>query len=191
MNKSEKLFPGKFYHVFNRGIDGCDIFRDTANFEYFFDLYLKYIDPVAETFAWVLMKNHFHFLVRIKETTDGGEGVTGVTQTIVSRAFSNLFNAYTKAFNKRYKRTGSLFEKNFHRKRIDHPHHLRNVLLYIHYNPVHHGFCNHPSDYPWSSYLTCISFKPTHLNREKVIGWFDSLGNFKTVHNQTPDLQII
>jgi hypothetical protein len=60
------------------------------------------------------------------------------------------------------------------------------VIIYIHNNPVHHGFSDDAVDYPWSSYLTCVSVKPTHLHRETVIGWFDNLANFKLLH-QTQD----
>lgn len=63
----EPLICGNFYHIYNRGIDSCDLFRDNDNYEYFLGLYDKFISPVADTYAWVLMRNHFHFLVRIKE----------------------------------------------------------------------------------------------------------------------------
>ncbi len=59
------LEPGNFYHLYNRGINGCDLFRETTNYEHFFSLYVTHIEPVADTFAWVLMKNHFHFLIRV------------------------------------------------------------------------------------------------------------------------------
>ena len=59
------LTPGKYYHIYNRGINSCDIFYDNENYEYFLGLYHKYVSPVANTLAWVLMKNHFHFLVQI------------------------------------------------------------------------------------------------------------------------------
>jgi len=58
------------------------------------------------------------------------------------------------------------------------------MVLYIHNNPVHHGFCDHPVEYPWSSYLTCISIKPTRLKREAVLGWFDSEANFKKLYDE-------
>lgn len=44
---------GKFYHIYNRGINGCNLFRDNENYEHFLYLYDKHISPVAETFAWV------------------------------------------------------------------------------------------------------------------------------------------
>jgi len=186
MSRSERLLNGKFYHLFNRGIDGCDLFREPDNYEYFLNLYEKYIEPVADTYAWVLMKNHFHFLVKMKDTIDlpGFGNLEGLGNKPLHQYFSNLFNAYTKALNKKYKRTGSLFEKNFHRKLIHNNEYLKKVIVYIHQNPVHHKFCNSASDYPWSSYQTCISLKNTRLKRDAVIGWFDNLGNFEYYHER-------
>ena len=188
----ERLEHGKYYHLFNRGIDGCDLFREVTNFEYFLKLYERYIDRIAETYAFVLMKNHFHFLVRIKDRKDlpGLQDLEGLEKPPY-RYFSNLFNAYTKAFNKKYNRTGSLFEKNLRRKRIGSQDYLKQVLLYIHNNPVHHRFCDRPEDYPWSSYKTCIAIQPTKLKRDTVVGWFDNLGNFKYYHEQKVEVDRI
>ena len=183
------LDPDCFYHIYNRGINGCSIFQETTNYEHFLSLYDKYISPVADTYAWVLMGNHFHLLVRILQNPEGFQNLRGLDDVEkikkrIIQQFSNLFNAYTKAYNKMYNRTGSLFEHTFRRKSIDDKTYLRQVVLYIHNNPVHHGFCSHPVEYPWSSYLSCISIKPTKLHRKAVIGWFDSEANFKTRHDE-------
>ncbi len=181
-----KLEPDCFYHIYNRGTNGCTIFQEATNYEHFLALYDKFISPIAETYAWVLMGNHFHLLVRILPNPQGFQNLEGLekTEKRIHQQFSNLFNAYTKAYNKKYNRTGSLFEHTFKRKLIDSTEYLRQVILYIHNNPVHHGFCEHPRDYPWSSYLTCISIKPTKLKREAVMGWFDNDANFITMHNE-------
>ena len=81
-------------------------------------------------------------------------------------------------------RTGSLFQHPFKRKLIDNERYFKHVVLYIHNNPVHHGFCSHPVEYPWTSYLTCVSIKPTRLKRETVYGWFDNEANFKVKHDE-------
>jgi REP element-mobilizing transposase RayT len=180
------LEPGNYYHIYNRGINSCPIFKETTNYEHFLSLYDKYITPIAETYAWVLMGNHFHLLVRIKSNPKGFENLQGFKKYI-NQQFSNLFNAYTKAFNKKYCRTGSLFEHTFRRKLIDSVDYLRQVIMYIHNNPVHHGFSEHPREYPWSSYLTSVSIKPTKLHREAVMGWFDSKANFISMHNEKID----
>ncbi len=65
---------GKYYHIYNRGINSCNLFEEASNYEYFLRLYEKYILPIADTYAWCLMPNHppvrqvgFHILTRIKE----------------------------------------------------------------------------------------------------------------------------
>ena len=217
MQYTEPLIGGNFYHIYNRGIDRCDIFRDNDSYKYFLGLYDKFISPVADTYAWVLMKNHFHFLVRIKENVvykysnaDRSKDVVRFEevkwQTINLSAsagpdsvkievpgvkipkpylhFSHLFNAYTKYFNICYNRHGSLFERSFKQKLIDNKDYLRQVILYIHNNPVNHGFCSHPLEYPWSSYLTCIISKPTKLQRKEVIDLFVDSVQFKKNHDE-------
>ena len=198
MQYFEPLIYGNFYHIYNHAVGGRDLFRETDNYHYFLSLYDKYIEPIADTYAWVLMKNHFHLLVRIKEEEElnlhrtGFKNLSGVEKRKpLHQHFSNLFNAYTKAFNKYYNTRGTLFERPFKRKWIDNENYLKQVILYIHNNPVHHGFCEHPMEYPWSSYLTCVSIKPTKLKRENVVGWFDNEANFKTMHNQKLEIMKI
>lgn len=190
------LEPDRYYHIYNRGINSCPIFKETTNYEHFLSLYDKYISPVAETHAWVLMGNHFHLLVRIKrhdeilKNPQGFQNLEGLDVNLekrINQQFSNLFNAYTKAFNKRYFRTGSLFEHTFHRKHIDTDEYLRQVILYIHNNPVLHGFCSHAVEYPWSSYLTCTSDKATKLKRDEVIAWFGGKTNYEEEHRKILD----
>lgn len=187
-NPKIPLQPGNFYHIYNRGINGCPVFRENDNYGYFLSLYDKYISPVAETYAWVLMGNHFHFLLRIQPDPEGFENLQGpAIEKKISHHFSNLFNAYSKAFNKRYQRTGSLFEHTFRRKLVDNTDYLKRTILYIHNNPVRHGFCSHPAEYPWSSYLSIISLKPTKLRRDTVLGWFTNEATFKTLHSNATE----
>ena len=136
----EPLQNGIYYHIYNRGINSTTLFKEKSNFEYFLNLYEFHINPIAETYAWCLMKNHFHLLVRIKEN-----GEINVEKKILpSQSFSNLFNAYTKAFNKSYNRHGALFERPFRRKQISFDNYFQNVIVYIHNNPVHHKICENP-----------------------------------------------
>lgn len=198
MNKHEPLLHGNYYHIFNRGINSCNLFREPDNYEHFLALYDKHINPVADTFAWVLMPNHFHMLVRIKEKSEiksGNRPKKSVTpDTPPFRQFSNLFNAYSKAVNKCYDRTGSLFEHPFRRKIIMDKEYFKQMVIYIHNNPVHHGFTEKAMDYPWSSYLTCLTFTKSKFQVNKVLGWFDSAANFRLQHrseNEYPvDLEV-
>ncbi|WP_430971886.1 transposase [Sunxiuqinia rutila] len=185
-----------FYHIYNRGINSCNLFQENTNYEYFLSLYAKYISPVANTYAWVLMRNHFHLLVKIKgedeiqsffqnlQGVKDLEGLKGTNRTRVNQQFSNLFNAYTKAYNKRYSRTGSLFEHPFRRIKIESNAHLKYLVYYIHHNPIHHGFCEHFLEYPWSSYLSMLSPKTTNLKRAEVLEWYRNKKNLVQHHTK-------
>lgn len=176
----------KFYHIYNRGINGCNLFHETDNYHYFLHLFNKYISPVASTYAWVLMKNHFHFLIKTKKEEEINilfQNLEGLkNRNRINQQFSNLFNAYTKAVNKRYHRTGSLFEHPFKRIEVKDREQILYLIYYIHHNPVHHKFCNHFLEYPWSSYLTILSPKETNLKRREVLEWFKDKENFKEYH---------
>ena len=168
------LEPGKFYHIFNRGNNGENIFIAERNYGYFLNLYFKHIESVAETFAYCLLRNHFHLCVRIRDLS-------------ASQAFSNLFNAYTKSINKAYGRTGSLFEKPFQRRAITSQQHGLHVIHYIHWNPQKHGFVKDFREWPHSSYHALLSDKPTQVQRRQVLKWFNGRVEFDAVHQMLTD----
>jgi len=182
----ESLEYGKYYHIYNRGINGESIFLTKDNYEHFLRLYDKYIAPIAETYAWCLMKNNFYFLVRIKEKEIINIKIKN-SERLISQKFSNLFNAYSKAFNKRENRHGTLFERPFRRKCVTSDDYFKKLIIYIHMNPVHHDFVEQCFDYPWSSYLSIISDKSTLLKRNEVLEYFADKANFILVHQQKND----
>ncbi len=61
------LQPDTSYHIFNHANGFENIFRHEANYYFFLEKYWKYIGPIAETYAWCLMPNHFHLVVRIRK----------------------------------------------------------------------------------------------------------------------------
>lgn len=191
---NEALNTGNYYHIYTHAVGGRHLFKEADNYDYFLHQYDKYISPVADTFVWALMPNHVHFLIRVKASDQIPVRVpnpdrdgTFLKISSPEMQLSKLFNGYAQAFNKWQTMRGTLFERPFKRKHVDNIHYLKQLILYIHNNPVHHGFCSHPLEYPWTSYLTCVSLKPTKLNRNKVIGWFDDIGNFKTKHGEYMD----
>ena len=105
-----------------------------------------------------------------------------VNKKEITQALSNLFNAYAKAFNKQNNRTGSLFEKHFKRIQIINETYLLNLIQYVHLNPKHHLDINY-KNFPFSSYQSIISDKPTKLLRNEVIQLFDSKDNFIYCHD--------
>lgn len=197
MEQKQPILHGNYYHIYNRGNNGIDVFLDNDSYYHFLRLYAKYVEPIAETFAWCLLKNHFHLLVRIRDKNEIDENQLTYNTTekpkVIdpSRQFSHLLNAYTQAINKRHNRTGSLFETTFERKLVTNEKYLQQLIFYIHNNPVHHGFVKQMSLYPWSSYDTVTSDKPTKLMRAEVIELFSDLENFVYFHNQQQSMNEI
>jgi len=172
--KLEKLEKGGYYHIYNRGINATRIFHDDENKRYFLQLTNKYLNGKVSFLAYCLMDNHYHMAVQII-----------ADEKTVTQAFSNLFNAYAKAFNKRVARTGSLFEKHFKRIRIKDEHYLRNLIVYIHINPENHGVSKDFKTFAFSSYQGFFSNDKSNnlpLEKNEVLELFDGIENMAHVH---------
>lgn len=186
--------PGNYYHIYNRGNNRENIFFEERNYPYFMRLYTKYIEPVADTFAYCLLRNHFHLLVRIKtrrQTDAVSETASVLTAREVSHTFNNLLNSYAKSINKAYQRTGSLFQHHFGRIQVASDRYFLTLINYIHHNPQKHGFVADFRDYPYSSYHTLLSYKATRLKREEVLEWFGGAGRFEEFHRNLADTTLI
>jgi REP element-mobilizing transposase RayT len=183
---------GEFYHIFNRGNNRENIFIERRNYRHFLRLYVKHVEPIADTYAYCLMRNHFHLLVRIMTVEEQEKKTLGVPETprvstpfqarIPSRQFGHLFNAYAKAINKAYQRSGSLFEHPFGRVRVSSDTHFVHLIAYIHQNPQKHGFVDDFRDWPYSSYRAIISPQPTRVLRDETLAWFGSPEAYEIAH---------
>lgn len=201
---NEPLQYGCHYHIYNRGNNRENLFVERRNYPYFLKLYTKHIQPVAETFAYCLLHNHFHFAIRTyteKEQEAYYRKQIGSISEIEpispfklrkpSRAFNNLFIAYARAFNKATKRTGALFETPFGRKIVDSERYLMTLITYIHRNPQKHGFVTDFRDWPWSSYGAMLSSKPTKVQRDEVLAWYNGRSQFADAHLTEVDERLI
>ncbi len=187
------LQHGKFYHVYNRGINGENIFIETRNYLYFLQLYVHHVHPVVDTYAYCLLRNHFHLLIRVKTRQEldlsGLANLTGLDVTKPpSQYFSNFFNAYTKSINKMYGRTGALFERPFRRIEVGDREYFKRLVTYIHRNPKHHRFVDDFREWPYSSYDVLHTTKPTKVQREIVLDWFGGPDAFITAQQKTVTL---
>ena len=61
------LEPCKIYHIYNHAVGEANLFRSDKNYDYFLKKYAQYISPICNTYAYCLMPNHFHFMMRVKE----------------------------------------------------------------------------------------------------------------------------
>jgi REP element-mobilizing transposase RayT len=196
MKSNLPLLPDTFYHIYNRGINGENLFKEERNYGYFLNKYAIFIEPVVETYAYCLLKNHFHLLIKIKnidtlnqflkEQNNNYELKSGLHHPdfIVSKQFAKLFSSYSQSINISTNRTGSLFETPFKRIEVKDENYFIRLIWYIHHNPQKHGFVSDFRDYPHSSYNSYLSCKNTKLKKNEVIEWFGNLTNYKKFHSE-------
>lgn len=212
MTSPPPLLYDTYYHIYNRGVNRENIFFEKRNYAYFLKLYEKHIAPVVDTFGYCLLRNHFHFSVRVKSQEEILESKETLrvfpangkqleqdqsanrneksprkplgSEYYVSDQFSNFFNAYAKAINKAYHRTGSLFQHPFGRVPIRTDRQFWNVIAYIHQNPQKHGFVKDFRDWKYSSYGIILADGPTLLKRETVLNWFGGKDEYLNLHAQ-------
>ena len=145
MTSPSPLLYNSYYHIYNRGNNRENIFVEERNYAYFLNLFEKHVAPVADLYAYCLLRNHFHMLVRVKpeeeiksrrvsETLRDSNPEKPLGSDYPSKKFSDFFNAYAKAINKAYNRTGSLFQHPFGRVLVTSDRQFWNVIAYIHQN---------------------------------------------------------
>src|SRR3990172_4142727 len=202
---------GTFYHIFNRGNNRENLFPQERNYAYFMELWWKHTLPIAETYAYCLLKNHFHAAVFIKyqedltgfrETTpdsqhdphdrlDGREAdrnLSGLKLKQPSQYFANLFNAYTRGVNNATGRSGALFERPFERIPVTNEKYLMQLIVYIHQNPQKHKFVDDFRDWNYSSYHELTGNMATRLQRERIMELFGSREDFIRIHQEIQPL---
>ena len=190
---------GCIYHVYNKTNNKELLFQSYDNYLYFLKQYYQYISPVADTFAWNLLPDHFHFLIRIKSSVEIIKHLqtlplfhqtksekTFLTDNdinaITRSSFKRFFTSYAMAYNNLFKRTGNLFYRRFKRVEITQDTQFTQALVYIHANAQKHKLVKEFKLYPWTSYHAVISEKPTKLLRNEVLEWFGGKERFITTH---------
>jgi putative transposase len=198
--------PGRFYHVYNRGNNGDNIFYQSRNYDYFLRRYLTYLSPVLDTYCYCLLPNHFHLLVRVKEElvvpasfkpqAEEGESLPGAVADLapywVSELFRRFFISYSQAIIKQQgRKSGSLFVKRFKRIEVDSDAYFTNLILYIHANAQLHGLCPDFRDYPYCSYRLYFNNRPTSIRRTELLEWFGSVAAFEQAHLQRVQWDVV
>lgn len=194
------IVVGEIYHVFNRSVARQPIFLSNRDYQRALDVlnFYSYFDPPlrfshykrlpesqktefienlrekgekqVEIFAFCLMPNHFHFL--IKEIREKG----------ISTFMSNLQNSYAKYFNLKNDRSGTLFQTMFKAVRIETDEQFIHVARYIHLNPITAFILNNIEDltiYPWSSFPIYLGKNTSDiLSTSIILGYFPSVNKF-------------
>ena len=128
-----------FYHIYARGNSRGKVFADDEDYQFFLKLLRRYLsaeeakDPYGisypnfynklELTCFCLMPNHFHLLIYQHQ------------QGAMAGLMRSLLTSYSRYFNKKYQRSGPLFESRYKASRIDADNYLEHITRYIHLNP--------------------------------------------------------
>lgn len=200
------LVPDSFYHVYNRTNNKETLFLDEEDHHRFLNAYAFYISPVAQTYAYCLLPNHFHFLIKVRPLEDvlsylrnGNEpAATRPQKRILTQLISNnsvcyalqiqflrLFTSYSMFFNRKWNRKGNLFYRRFKRLPIQSGAHLSRLIFYIHANPQKHGVEEDFLSYNWSSYHGLLLPNHHFLENKAVMEWFGGRSEFILFHKES------
>ena len=189
----------KYYHIYNRGNGGVPLFYQDQNYTYFLKKYDTLLADYMDIYAFSLLPDHFHLMVRIKSKYDfvarkdfpSFRDLEELSVSeIINELFRRFFMSYSKSINNQLRRRGSLFPKTFKKERLDTPEHFTNFIAYIHQQPSRHGISN-DLDYPWSSYGHILLPKTSKLQKDTVLEWFGNREDYIKFHMQEPDFNPI
>lgn len=175
---------GRYFHLFNRGINHQTVFTCEEDKQVFLDKVKHYLHDYAEILSYCILDNHYHFLIRIKES--------GPHSSCFSKQFGKLILSYTYYFNKKYDHQGPIFHRRFKRLEVETDSYLMNLFWYIHANPMHHGLANDYRDYPYSSvnaYLNGIS--DNYVSIAEGIAHFGTIEKLRQYHFARHDISTL
>jgi len=153
--------PDNYYHIYNRGAHKVPIFREEQNYVFVLSRTKQYLRKFdVAMIAYCLLPIHYHFLVRQQ-----GDYPAGLIP-------QRIFNSYSKAYNRRYEHSGTLFEGRYQAVHVVKESHLRQLCRYIHANPLKHGVVDDLEKWPYSNYLEWIGLRPGELVDHEFVDTF-------------------
>ena len=156
--------PGALHHVMIRGIERTMIFRNDKDRESFLDrLGATLVESSTSCYAWSLLSNHAHFLLR-----------TG--KIPIARVMRKVLTGYALTFNRRYRRSGHLFQNRYKSILCEEDVYLRELVRYIHLNPFRSGLVQDLREldaYAYSGHSVLMGKKKREWqDREYVLRYF-------------------
>lgn len=149
MGRYARQFSGSgIYHVMFRGLNKQKIFLESWDYEKLLEILTNLKEELEfEVYAYCLMSNHAHFIIKEKNLRD------------ISEIMHRMLTKYARWFNIKYDRTGTLMENRYKSRVVEVDEYFVHVIRYVHQNPVKAGIVENIADYPWSSYGDYVSKK--------------------------------
>lgn len=154
-----QFLPGYTYHVYNQGNNRQQLFFERENYLYFLEKVRQGLLPYCDILAWCLMPNHYHLLIIVREDYEHENAIQNKEKIVnpLNRKIGIIQSSYTKAINKRYDRSGSLFRQKTKSKSLTDQNRNKmdtavNCFFYIHQNPLKAGIADKMEDWEFSSF---------------------------------------
>lgn len=139
--RARNYIPNLPYHIVQRGNNRQACFRNPEDYRRYLDLWQRFgRHHGVNVHAYCLMTNHVHLLV------------TPAADESISRTMKDVGSRYAQYVNKRYQRTGTLWEGRHRSSLVQTERYLLTCYRYVELNPVRAGMVRRPEEYPWSSY---------------------------------------
>jgi REP element-mobilizing transposase RayT len=156
------LIPGAVYHVTSRGNERKNIFRDDMDR----NMLLKTVGEVKNKYdfkilAFVLMNNHYHFLLKTEKPN-------------LPTIMQYLNTSYGIYFNRKYRRNGHLFQSRYHSVLVEYGPNIKEVVRYVHLNPIRANAVETLPEYEWSSHAQFSGIRENGIaDPEYVLRYFN------------------
>lgn len=157
-------FPGAIYHITSRGNEKKQIFFDDGDRK----IFLEILADVNDKYNWIchaycIMNNHYHLVI---ETVDGN----------LSRGMRQLNGVFTQSINKKYNKTGHVFQGRYKAILVQKESYLLELARYVVLNPVRAKIADNPKEWKWSSFRSTAGFEKPHqcLTIDWILGQFGS-----------------
>ena len=190
----DPFIQGGYYHIYNKVISETILFRDDSDYQDFLIRYKKYFGHYFYTIAYCLIPNHFHFLVKVRDSFDdhiSSENTNASKKYLndqeplnffLENQLSRMFSGVSLRYNKKYNRTGPLFKEGIKRVQLIEEHRILYQLCYIHHNPIHHGLINDYTQWEYSSYNSFLLSSVSNETISKHRDWIGGKEAFIRLH---------
>lgn len=182
-----------YYHIYSRGVDKKDIFREEADFTVFVSLFKRYLSPEVqktpqrlpypnyskrlELLCYAFMSNHIHLFVY----QDDSYAIRDFMRA--------LLTSYSMYFNKKYKRVGPLFQSRYLASRITNDSYYEHISRYIHMNPKNWRTSKHTSLDFFLNKRTANWIHPERIIDTRPQSYFAFLESYDEIKDQLDDIK--
>ena len=199
------FYPGAYYHVVCKSIDGLYLFYNAIDYEIFNQRFIKFTGNFIDVWSFCLLPNHSNHIIKLKSIESITDFISRLVPANITSSMKNFYEetcnelffdkmierqmnsflvSYANYINNKFNRKGGIFQKPFKRIQIEDEGHLQQAIIYTNANAQKHNMVADYKKYPFSSYLLIIKNDQYYVDSKSVIEFFKGLEKFLFIHEQ-------